>query len=129
MTPFSGDADEIFKSLTAYAKAYPNIKLPKGLNGYAGDFVLRLLNPNPNRRLGSLSSSNGAKDCKCHGLFKGYNFNLLLSGEADSPYTPKIDSIYDTHNFYDPVMHDGQSKIDIEKVDLSEIEAGKDWVF
>ena len=123
MTPFAGDADKIYASLRSYSKAYPNIKLPKGLSGAAGDFVIRLLNPRPSYRLGSRSS------CRGHQLFAGYPWKSLVSGDLSAPYIPKIASLYDTHNFYNPVMHNGQEKLDIDEVDPKNIEAGKEWVF
>jgi len=126
MTPFDGEAEEIFASMGQYARAYPNIRLPKGLSGDAGHFVLRLLNPHPNKRLGCLPRGGGARDCKNHALFKGFNWNGLMKGKLESPYKPKIESMYDTHNFYEPVVQDG-SKINIEDIDLSLIEADKSW--
>lgn len=132
MTPFAGDADRIYASLKSYSKAYPNIKLPRGLSGEAGDFVIRLLNPSPSRRMGMVKARRDrepALTCKEHRLFQGYPWEKLMEGELSAPYIPKIASLYDTHNFYNPVIRNGQEKLDIDEVDPKSIQAGKEWVF
>ena len=43
-TPFDGDATAIFAAMERYSRAYPNIRLPRGLDKtVAGDMVLKLV--------------------------------------------------------------------------------------
>jgi len=121
ITPFTGDAESIYATMYAYSRAYPNIKLPAGLNGYAGDFVLRLLHPNANKRL-------GARDAKAHKLLRKINWTKILNQEATAPYVPKVDSLYDTRNFYNKHEKHGGEKI-LEEVmdDLTQSVAGASW--
>eukprot|EP00511_Aplanochytrium_stocchinoi_P009212 CAMPEP_0204864738 /NCGR_PEP_ID=MMETSP1348-20121228/4276_1 /ASSEMBLY_ACC=CAM_ASM_000700 /TAXON_ID=215587 /ORGANISM="Aplanochytrium stocchinoi, Strain GSBS06" /LENGTH=693 /DNA_ID=CAMNT_0052015455 /DNA_START=90 /DNA_END=2171 /DNA_ORIENTATION=+ len=121
ITPFTGDAESIFATMYAYGRAYPNIKLPAGLNGHSGDFVLRLLHPNPNKRL-------GGRDCKAHKLLRKINWTRILQQEATAPYVPKIDSLYDTRNFYHRQDKNGADEILDEVMDdLAQSEPGKSW--
>ena len=78
-TPFDGDAANIFESMQKYSKAYPNIRLPRKLEGTsAGDLVLKLLNPNPFKRLGSAGGDkSGARAIKATSFFDDFNWNDL----------------------------------------------------
>eukprot|EP00512_Aurantiochytrium_limacinum_P008662 CAMPEP_0171559988 /NCGR_PEP_ID=MMETSP0960-20121227/13251_1 /TAXON_ID=87120 /ORGANISM="Aurantiochytrium limacinum, Strain ATCCMYA-1381" /LENGTH=935 /DNA_ID=CAMNT_0012111747 /DNA_START=417 /DNA_END=3224 /DNA_ORIENTATION=- len=125
-TPFDGNAEQIFASLEEYSRAYPNIRLPRGLSGDSADFTLRLLNPNPTKRLGCLPRGNGARDVKLHPLFRNCNFSRLLRLETKPPFEPKIDSTFDTNNFYTPALKGKPIKLD--NVDPKSIRIGE-WEF
>jgi len=125
-TPFDGDAQQIFKSLEEYSRAYPNIRLPKGLSGDSADLTLRLLNPNPNKRLGSLPRGGGARDVRMHPLFRNFSFAKLIKMEVKPPFEPKIKSTFDTNNFYKPSLKG--KPIQLENVDPSTIRIGN-WSF
>ena len=128
MPPFDGDAEEIFASMQEYASAYPNIHLPKGLSGDVGDFVLRLLNPNPNKRLGCLPSRGAdARDVRSHPVFKGFGWNNLLNEQAKAPFKPTIASGFDTKNFYNPVVRG--KPVQLENVDAESVRIAAEWTF
>uniref|UniRef100_A0A7S2W7P5 cGMP-dependent protein kinase n=1 Tax=Mucochytrium quahogii TaxID=96639 RepID=A0A7S2W7P5_9STRA len=126
-TPFDGDAEEIFASMEEYARAYPNIRLPRGLSGDVGDFALRLLNPNPNKRLGCLPRGGGARDVKMHSLFKGFSWTKLIQENTKAPFTPKIRSMYDTTNFYPAVVKGKQ--VQLANVEPESVRIAAEWTF
>ena len=123
-TPFDGDAEEIFASIGQFSKCYPNIRLPKRITGAANDFTLKLLHPNQNRRLGC--SHRGAYDVKHHSFFENYNWRMLLAKKIEVPFLPKITSMYDTKNFYDPNVSK-RDAVHLDEVELNAIKPDSDW--
>jgi len=134
-TPFDGDAAGIFDAMQRYSRAWPNIKLPRRLDGsVAGDLVLKLLHPNPSRRLGaggalvpgSTQPLTGARAVKAHPFFEDLNWSDIIRFKAEVPYKPQIAGGYDTRNFYEPAM--GNDKVvDLANVDPSSVLAGTSW--
>lgn len=129
-TPFDGDAASIFDAMQRYSRAYPNIKLPRRLDGsVAGDLVLKLLHPNPLKRLGGgAGGAQGAIAIKAHPFFDDLNWQDLVKfkGADVPPYKPQIHGGYDTRNFYEPAI--GNDKVmDLAKVDPSTVVAGGNW--
>jgi hypothetical protein len=59
----------------------------------ARDFITRLLDANPKRRLGA----NGADEVKAHAFFAGLDWDTLL--EQDGPFVPQLDTPDDTSYF------------------------------
>jgi CRP-like cAMP-binding protein len=140
-TPFDGDATGIFDAMQRYSRAYPNIRLPRRLEGsLAGDLALKLLHPNPFKRLGTASVNvgqpghdkvlTGARAVKAHAFFdqdSTFNWNDLAKMKIEAPYKPKIEGMYDTKNFYEPTVdHDGI--VDLDGIDPKSIVAGQSWV-
>ena len=112
-TPFNGDAAGIFEAMQRYTKSYPNIRLPRRLDeSPAGNLVLKLLHPNPAKRLGSVGVSPGpqhstlvgARAIKAHPFFELFPRNELAKQKVPSPYQPKIEGGYDTKHFYECVF-------------------------
>jgi len=126
-TPFDGDAEEIFESMELYARAYPNIRLPRGLSGDIGDLCLKLLNPNPNKRLGCGPRGRDARDIKMHGIFRAFRWTALIREEVSAPFKPKIKSMYDTGNFYTP--HLTSRPIHLDNVDPQNVQVSAEWNF
>lgn len=134
-TPFDGDAAGIFDAMQRYARAYPNIKLPRRLDGsVAGDLVLKLLHPNPSKRLGAgggmvtgaTQPLTGARAVKAHVFFEDVNWNDLIRLKADVPYKPQIAGGYDTRHFYEPAI--GNDKVlDLAEVNPDDVVAGQPW--
>jgi serine/threonine-protein kinase RIM15 len=57
------------------------------------DLVHRLLNSNPNERLGA----NGAAEVKAHPFFAGVNWDALM--QEPGPMVPKVDDSFSTEYF------------------------------
>lgn len=133
-TPFDGDAAGIFDAMQRYARAFPNIRLPRRLDGsVAGDLVLKLLHPNPAKRLGSgatVAGANqplsGARAVKAHGFFDDLSWSDLLKMKLEVPYKPQIDGGYDTRNFYEPAIGN-DVVVDLANVDPAQVVAGQPW--
>lgn len=127
-TPFDGDAAGIFDAMQRYQRAYPNIRLPRKLEGTtAGDLVLKLLHPNPYKRLGSSGGDkSGARAVKAEPFFEDFNWNAMIKMKMEPPYVPKISGGYDSRNFYEPTL--GSDRVvDFEGVDAKLVVAGQSW--
>lgn len=92
-SPFSGDTEEeIFDSIVNHDVIYPRF-----LSIEATAIMRRLLNKNPNRRLGS--TEKDAEDIKRQAFFKSVNWENLLARKVDPPFKPFIRSKDDVSNF------------------------------
>jgi len=134
-TPFDGDAAGIFDAMQRYSRAFPNIRLPRRLDGsVAGDLVLKLLHPNPAKRLGgggavingAIQPLAGARAVKAHSFFDDMVWADLIKMKIDVPYKPQIAGGYDTRNFYEPAIGN-DVVVDLANVDPALVEAGMPW--
>ena len=68
----------------------------------AEDIILKLLEKNPSKRLGS---HKGIKEIKKHPFFKSINFDLLQKKEVTAPFIPqlKIDELF-CYNIYGSIV-------------------------
>lgn len=73
------------------------VELPKLLSSSAKNIILRLLMPDPTKRLGNLL--NGANDIRYHRWFKDFYWKYLQTGKMNSPIKPTIRHFSDTRNF------------------------------
>lgn len=76
-------------------KAQPPI--PRSFSKHGKDFILRLLNKQPAKRLGA----NGSDEVKNHPFFDGIHWTDLLAKRIQPPFRPNISSELDTTNFAD----------------------------
>lgn len=63
----------------------------------ARDFIRRLLNKDPSKRLGS--GPTGIDAIKAHKFFNGIDWAKLANKEMDAPYQPIVEHPLDTRNF------------------------------
>ncbi|KAG8384373.1 hypothetical protein BUALT_Bualt04G0111400 [Buddleja alternifolia] len=74
-SPFAGVSNEVtLRNITKKAVSFPNDAPCTASEMHARDLISRLLNKDPNRRLGS---KRGAAEVKTHPFFKGLNFALI----------------------------------------------------
>jgi hypothetical protein len=74
--------------------------------------VLKLLHPNPAKRLGSVGVAasttqpglTGARAVKAHPFFETLAWNDLAKSKLPAPYQPKIEGGYDTKHFYERAL-------------------------
>jgi ribosomal protein S6 kinase alpha-5 len=71
--------------------------IPRSFSKHAKDFILKLLNKQPSRRLGA----NGPDEVKHHAFFDGLVWSELLAKHISPPFRPNISSELDTTNFAD----------------------------
>jgi len=77
---------------------YSIVRFPmkKRVSAEAQDLILKLLEKNPERRLGS---NQGLSEIKAHSFFKSANFDLLTKKKEKAPFTPIIQNKYDLKYF------------------------------
>ncbi|EGC31155.1 hypothetical protein DICPUDRAFT_50356 [Dictyostelium purpureum] len=73
------------------------IEWPEEISPEAKDLILKLLNPDPSKRLGA----NGATEVKQHPFFSDVNWDTLVSQDMSDLFLPKPDNVYDTDYFWD----------------------------
>ncbi len=61
------------------------LQLPEGLPTAAGDFLIKLLDKDPIRRLGA----NGASEVKTHAFFDGIDWLALMQLRREAPFDPR----------------------------------------
>ncbi|XP_006820616.2 ribosomal protein S6 kinase alpha-5-like, partial [Saccoglossus kowalevskii] len=61
------------------------------------DFILKLLQKDPRKRLGS--GTSGAAEIKRHPFFKGLNWEKLAEKKVPAPFRPRINDEMDVSNF------------------------------
>jgi ribosomal protein S6 kinase alpha-5 len=71
--------------------------MPRLFSKNAKDFILKLLNKTPSKRLGA----NGSAEVKSHPFFDGIDWNDLALKRIQAPFKPKICNELDTNNFAD----------------------------
>ena len=91
-------------------------EIPKGWSKEGVDFINKLMQRKPEKRLGN---TNGVKELKEHKWFKNFNWEALLNKTMDSPFIPPDIDNYDkeyceeeseinlsTNERYDAYLHD-----------------------
>lgn len=103
--PFCHENVDIIYEMIRYNKiVFPSkINLSPNLK----DLILRLLEKNPQKRLGS---KEGFTEIRQHPFYKEFNFDLLLKKEMKAPFIPVIDSKYDVQNFDKDILKEDPSK-------------------
>ena len=71
--------------------------MPRFFSKHAKDFILKLLNKTPSKRLGA----NGTNEVKSHLFFEGIKWDDLLKKKIPAPFKPNICNELDTTNFAD----------------------------
>ena len=71
--------------------------IPRFFSKQSKDFILKLLNKSPNKRLGA----NGAGEVKAHLFFENINWTDLANKKIPAPFKPSICNELDTNNFAD----------------------------
>ena len=71
--------------------------MPRFFSKHAKDFILKLLNKTPSKRLGA----SGANEVKSHLFFEGIKWDDLLKKKVPAPFKPNICNELDTTNFAD----------------------------
>lgn len=101
--PFCGESDNKIKELIEKFE----LKFPKDdtINKNAKDLISKLLNKNPEKRLGHMK---GFEEIKNHEFFKGFNFDDLENKNIKNLYTPKVGNI----------ITDKEKKIEVSYDDL-----------
>eukprot|EP01006_Ploeotia_vitrea_P041700 TRINITY_DN66564_c12_g2_i1.p1 TRINITY_DN66564_c12_g2~~TRINITY_DN66564_c12_g2_i1.p1 ORF type:complete len:537 (+),score=332.58 TRINITY_DN66564_c12_g2_i1:161-1771(+) len=74
------------------------LRFPPFLSDSCKDLIVRLLNRDPKKRLGS---NKDIDDIKEHAFFKSLDFEKLMKKEVEVAYKPKVNSNSDTSNFDD----------------------------
>ncbi len=69
------------------------LKFPKIIDKDAKSLIKKILNPNPNKRLGCLR--RGVTDIKEHRLFNDFNWNNIEESIIEAPFIPKLNDYYD----------------------------------
>ena len=67
------------------------------MNGFAQDFIKKLLVRNQAQRIGNLS--RGHLDIQEHAWFQSINFATLSSKEVQAPWVPAVQDPFDVSNF------------------------------
>jgi len=99
------------------------ISFPKAVDRVAIDLILRLLNPDKNKRLGSAPQTGGA-DVKRHPFFNGVNWGMFERRMVRPPIIPKVSSVTDTKNYADYQDSDEPEPFDYETIGDRGVEAG-----
>ena len=91
---FNFDNQEEQNDLNIYDK---KIKFPSWIEENAKDLINKLLNKNPEKRLGS--GKEGAENIKKHPFFSDIDWNKALNKELRPPFIPKIENETDIKYF------------------------------
>ncbi|MCQ2821111.1 MAG: protein kinase [archaeon] len=94
LPPFYCDNNERMYQLIIHSEVKFPKKIPASDN--VKDFIKKLLNKNPEKRLGSI---NDFEDIKKHPFFSGLNFDDLLERKIKPPFVPVLKDRTDTRNF------------------------------
>jgi serine/threonine protein kinase len=91
--PFAGEYEEdIFDSIVS-----DDIEFPYTMSETAVNFVNKLLQKNPLKRLGA--GPNDALDVRRHRFFQGVEWEKLLQKQLDAPFVPPLGSDRDVSQF------------------------------
>ena len=71
--------------------------MPRSFSKNAKDFIVKLLNKTPSKRLGA----SGAGEVKAHPFFDSINWDDLANKRIPAPFKPNICNELDTTNFAD----------------------------
>lgn len=91
--PFYNENHRILYDNIVHKKAY----FPSGFDWIAQDLIERLLEKDPQKRLGVLAG--GPADIRAHPWFREVNWEALLTGQVRPPFKPKVGDDGDTSNF------------------------------
>jgi len=91
--PFYNENHRVLYENIVHKKAY----FPAGFDWVAQDLIERLLEKDPQKRLGALASRAGG--VKAHPWFREVNWQLLETGQLRPPYRPKVEDDGDASNF------------------------------
>ena len=91
---FNFDSQEEQNDLNIYDK---KIKYPSWIEENAKDLINKLLNKNPEKRIGS--GKEGAENIKKHPFFSDIDWNKALNKELRPPFIPKIENETDIKYF------------------------------
>ena len=91
---FNFDNQEEQNDLNIYDK---KIKFPSWIEENAKDLINKLLNKNPEKRIGS--GKEGAENIKKHPFFSDIDWNKALNKELRPPFIPKIENETDIKYF------------------------------
>uniref|UniRef100_A0A6B2G2E1 Serine/threonine-protein kinase N2 (Trinotate prediction) n=1 Tax=Myxobolus squamalis TaxID=59785 RepID=A0A6B2G2E1_MYXSQ len=120
-SPFKGEeADDIFDSILN-----DNINVPHCVGHETKDIIFKLLNRDPNTRLGA--SADGAADVKRHPYFHGINFNNLLNKEIIPEYIPEFN--HGNYTYIQPDMDDKKLVLPIPPRPLPPLTPDQDKFF
>ena len=76
---------------------------PTYMSGTSCSFIKKLLQRNPERRLGSQKSTmfetRGTQELKNHGFFQGTNWVHVFERRREAPHVPTVNGELDTSNF------------------------------
>lgn len=104
--PFNGNSiEEIFNNILAHSIQWPTA----GMSAEAKDLIEKLLNPNPEHRLGF--GPNGAEQVKSHKFFTGINWDTIKTDAP--PFVPALENELDT-SFFEGRL---RSKVDLAAFD------------
>lgn len=78
---------------------YSDVLFPEEMSNEACDLILRLLERDPVKRLGS--GTKGSNEIKNHVFFKDIDFDKMMNKEVPPPYKPKVEGPLDTSYFDD----------------------------
>ncbi|RLN06615.1 hypothetical protein BBJ28_00002818 [Nothophytophthora sp. Chile5] len=96
-TPFQhNDQNKIFEKIL---QGRTMVKFPAKFDSDAKDLVMKLLEPNPALRIGSLAG--GMQDVVNHPFFANakFDWSALVKKTLKAPYTPAIKDAFDSGNF------------------------------
>ncbi len=91
---------DIYSSILSYSSSYDTHKFPPTVSNDVSSFIKRLLNPNPEHRLGVKDSDTKSNPIFSDNFFGG-NFSWvdLMKSMMRPKYVPKVIDSYDTSNF------------------------------
>lgn len=93
------------------------ISFPKSIDRVSIDLVLRLLNPDKNKRLGS-SLAHGAKDIMSHPFFNNINWEWFEKRFVRAPILPKVKDSTDCSNYEEYLDDKGEFPVDEDEIDF-----------
>jgi len=82
-SPFHVPSDnswDCYIEISKYEKYYPNIQFPNDFSSSLGDFLLKIMNPNPSKRYGS--RKNTTAQLKAHPYFGTQDYSYKIDWEA-----------------------------------------------
>jgi len=98
ISPFAGGDEDNLETFRKIANG--KVTFPRGGGSKlqpAKDFILGLLDKNPNSRLGC--RENGTNDVREHAFYKNFDWQALQSLQMKPPHVPKIKNALDAGEF------------------------------
>ena len=99
------------KSFKEYSKLFQKIDFPEWFGEDLRDLVRRLLDVNPDTRLGAGPRNQGIRDIKAHRFFSDVDWELLEQRHVEPPYKPPFSDAIDEeqlapYDSFEDLMHD-----------------------